>query len=217
MANEVINPDVLKDVETKANEAKDETPNNTPENDDKMPFIYEDKIKWLLNHGYKKISKLKVRNIITNMMDEYLRITFVTNKPIKGMVENDEGEYEEADTNNVFTSNYALAGTLKENLDYAWLGNYIAALSEEEDEDDENNDIHLKQGALALFFCGSEIDVIQTRVKANEDYINPFSTSDDPTVTNKDHDWFATTVINITPCKKGDKAITRFADKIMGF
>lgn len=221
MADNVINPDVNKDEENKISfapaESKDNAENTPAESKDKKPETYAEKIKYLLKNGYTKIANLQVRNVIVDIKDDYARITFVVNKPIPGFLTDDDGNYTLGTTTNIFTTNFAVAGCLKEDSEYAWLGNYISDLHKEFDEDEEDNNIHLKSGAVALFFCGAEIDVLQTLVEKDTDYISPFTTSNDPTITNKDHQWFANNVIAIRPAKSGKKAITHFADKIMGF
>lgn len=229
MADSVNNPDVRKDEEKTIsfapNNESNGAPNPNPKNEaapeeeakDVKQMTYEEKIKYLLKNGYTKISKLKVRNVIVNVEDDYARITFVVNKAIPGFISDGDGNFTLGTTTNVFSSNYALAGCVKEDPNLAWLGNYISDINKEFDEDDDTNDIHLKAGALSIFFCGAEIDVLQTLVEKDVDYINPFTTSNDPTITSKDHQWFATNVIAVSPSKEGKRAITRFADKIMGF
>lgn len=142
---------------------------------------------------------LKVRNVIVNLDDEELpRITLVVNSDIDGFVEKD-GAYVAGKTHNVFTSAFALAAVLKENEETAMMANYIVR----------------NPKVAETLFSGSMINLIQVPVKANAEYVNPFTTKADADAYVSDHDWISNLVVAVKLGTVGNKVIDRLIDRMV--
>lgn len=142
---------------------------------------------------------LKVRNVIVNLDDDELpRITLVVNSDIDGYVEKD-GAYVMGKTHNVFTSAFALAAVLKENEETAMMANYIVR----------------NPKVAETLFSGATINLIQVPVKANTEYVNPFTTKTNADAYVSDHDWISNLVVAVKLGVVGNKVIDRLIDRMV--
>lgn len=163
---------------------------------------YQDAIKNLLLNGAKKLNNIRIKNVNFNEKDNYTMISFTLSNPIRGYVSNDNGNsYEEGMTNVIFTSLYAIVGTLKEDDELSWMANALL----------EN------PKALNLIFNGSTIDIIQQDIPAGEEFINPFSTRTNPDVQVYDHNLIINHIIKFKLSKVGLRMADKLADKLFGF
>ena len=151
------------------------------------------------NKDNKTYRGLKVRNVIVNLDDDELpRITLVVNSDIDGYVEKD-GAYVAGKTHNVFTSAFALAAVLKENEETAMMANYIVR----------------NPKVAETLFSGATINLVQVPVKANAEYVNPFTTKTDAEAYVSDHDWISNLVVAVKLGTVGNKVIDRLIDRMV--
>lgn len=163
---------------------------------------FKDVIKDLLAGGAKRYNGLRIKNVKFSEEDNYTRVTLVVQPPIPGMVSKDNGvTWELGMTNNIFTSNYALAGMLKEDEEKAWLAEALL----------EN------PTAYNIIMNGGSIDIIQQKIEAGVPYKNPFSTREDAVETTFDRDVLINYVVAFNFGKTGQKFADVLAVKMMGF
>lgn len=163
---------------------------------------FKDVIKDLIAGGAKRYNGLRIKNVKFSEEDNYTRITLVVHPPIPGMVSHDHGAtWVLGVTNNIFTSNYALAGMLKEDEEKAWLAEALL----------EN------PTAYNIIMNGGSVDIIQQKVEAGVPYKNPFSTREDAAETTFDRDVLINYVVGFTFGKTGQKFADVLAVKMMGF
>lgn len=158
---------------------------------------YRETIKQLLVAGARKVSKIRVKNVTVVDMDGWVRVGITIIPPVKGYNANGE----EVETNTIFVSLFALVACLRENEEFAWVGN---ALLE-------------RPNILPLILCGSDIDILQRHYAAGEEIYNPFSKNPDQVPSVYDHNVYINDVIDVRLGKTGEKMLDKLADKLMGF
>lgn len=162
----------------------------------------KDIIKELMVKGCKRVNDVTVKNVVVEEFDNYVRATLVTREAIDAYVSDDNGAtYHKGKSNNIFSSTFAIAGTLKENEELSWMANSII----------EHPNI------LNLILNGSKIDVIVEEVAKGEEYINPFTTKVNPEPTTFDNDTIIKYIVDIKLGKSGMRMADKLADKLMGF
>lgn len=162
----------------------------------------KDIIKELMAKGCKRVNDVTVKNVVVEEFDNYVRATLVTREGLDAYVSDDNGAtYHKGKSNNIFSSTFAIAGTLKENEELSWMANSII----------EHPNI------LNLILNGSKIDVIVEEVAKGEEYINPFTTKVNPEPTTFDNDTIIKYIVDIKLGKSGMRMADKLADKLMGF
>lgn len=142
----------------------------------------EDIIKELIASGNAKLLRgLSVKNIVATEFEteggSHTLLTFV----VKEFVIGDTRDPNEVDafgqpvvklgkTHNVQTSNYAVAGVMKDNPKLAIFASDVV--------DDPT--------LANMLFAGAKIDVIMQYVPANTEYVNPFASNPTPTTFDRD-------------------------------
>lgn len=179
--------------------------NNVAENaavETSNPSDYANIIKNLLNNGAKRFNRLKVKNVTISDEESYTRlgITLATKIPAN-VLDEQTATYKEGLHNVMFSSVYAVIGAMKEDDELSFAANTVL----------ESPKI------LNVLMNGGEIDVIQQRVAASEEYRNPFTTRTDPEIRVYDHDVIVNHIVKIRPSKVGIKGLDRLIDKLMGF
>lgn len=150
---------------------------------------YAEIIKSLIADGWKRRNGLKVRNVNCTEKDNYTMVTFSVVPPIPGYVLNeDNGEYELGQTNNVYSSSYAVSGAMKEDDEMSWLANSIVD----------------KPKFINALFNGGEIDILSREISAGEEYTNPFGSGEPQTF---EHDTIVNLVIGLHLGKNGVKTV----------
>lgn len=187
--NEVVNEVKEEIVNEVANEANVEVSN------------YQSIIKKLKTTGCKLLSGITIKNINYTKEDDYTRVSFTLNRPVRGYITDDNGEtWKEGLTNVIFTSLYGIVGAIKEDEELSWMANTLL-----------NN-----PKILNMIFCGASINILQQDVAAGEEFTNPFSTRSDATVQIYDHDIIINHIIKFKLNKTGEKMADKLADKLMG-
>ena len=193
MAKEVINEVV--------NEVAEEVINEVANEANVEVTGYQSIIKKLKASGCKLLSGLMIKNVNYTEEDNYTRVSFTLNRPIRGYVTDDNGEtWKEGVTNIIFTSLYGIVGALKEDEELSWMSNALL-----------NN-----PKILNMIFCGATINILQQDVVAGEEYSNPFSTRSDASTQIYDHDIIINHIIKFKLNKTGEKMADKLADKLMG-
>lgn len=137
----------------------------------------EDIIKELLASGTcKRLNNLTVKNVVAKQYDTHTLLTFVVKEFVVGSVASGETDpfgqpvMKLGKSHNVQSSSFAVAGVMKENPRTA----VFAA------------DMIEKPKLANILFAGGRIDVIMQYVAAGEEYHNPFSKNDTPSVWERD-------------------------------
>lgn len=186
-------------LEKEAEQMNVEVPANNEENNSKLSFTQV--IRKMLANGGKRINGVRVKNVNFTDKDNYTMVSFTLDRPIRGNVMQEDGSYKEGITNVIFTSLYAIAGTLKEDEELGWLANALLETPK----------------ALNLIFNGATIDIVQEAVKAQTPYNNPFSSNPNPTPQVFDNDTFINHVVHFKLGKTGQTMSQTLAVKMMGF
>ena len=153
-----------------------------------------------LEKDYGKAKKCIVKNVNYEIKDSYTRVTFTIRNEVPGFVyDKDTDTWKMGNTNLIYATTYALAGTLKENDDLAWLGNVVLT----------------KPEVMNLLFSGAEIHVIQQSIAADEAYKNPFSK--DAEEVSKDREWVVSHIVGIKLSQVGQRVYDKLMDKILDF
>lgn len=156
-------------------------------------------ISGLIEKGAKRINNLVVKNVNTTDNGTYTMVSFTINGKIPGFVNDGEGNYVEGHTSVIYSSLYAIVGTLKENTDLAWLANPVLK----------------NPKALSLLLSGAKLSVVQHRIKAGDAYTNPFSTREDLIPNVYDHDVIINYVVGIELSAIGNRMADKLADAIL--
>lgn len=160
---------------------------------------YADKIKDLVTIGGRMFKGLRVKNVLSSEEDNYDRVTMVIDGSVPAKISIDNGlTFTTGQSSNIFTSTFALAGTIKEDEDLSFLANYIVSSPK----------------IVNLLFNGSLIDIVQMTYPANTPIVNPFSTKEDNSRI-YDHEVIINYIVKIKPGRTGLKMIDKLADKIM--
>lgn len=149
-------------------------------------------VKGLLADKKAKQYRAKIRNAHVTIKDTYTMVSMTLDKKIPAYIadEDDPDTYVEGTSAIIFTSSIAVAAALKENQDTAFLGNTV-------------ND---NPKSLEALLPGGEITFLSQHVKADTDYVNPFTTQEDPEPTTFDHAVYLTHPIKIVLGSTGTKA-----------
>lgn len=187
-----VEPEVPQATEV-ANEVNDSV--NTERN-------FKDIIKNLMNSGCQRFNDVTIKNVIIEEFDNYTRVTLVVKEGLPAYISDDNGvTYYEGKSNNVFTSTFALAGSMKEDEDLSWMANTI----------------NEHPSVLNLILNGSKVDIIVQKVAKGEEYVNPFTTKVNPEPTTFDNDTIIKYIVDIKLGKSGVRMADKLADKLMGF
>ena len=177
-------------------EAVEETLDTTETTDNGQEKSYKQIIKDLLANGWKAKKNLRVRNVTITKKEGYDMLTFVVEPPVAGYIINENGDYVEGTTNNIYSSTFAVSGVLKETEDLGWLAQNIIA----------------KPKLANHIFTGGSIDVIFKKVEEGEEFANPFSSSAEPT--EMPHDTYIYYITSLRQSKNGDMVISEMRRQV---
>lgn len=169
---------------------------DTQETNNGQEKSYKQIIKSLLSDGWKAKKNLRVRNVTITKKEGYDMLTFVVEPPVPGYVINENGDYVEGTTNNIYSSTFAVSGVLKETEDLGWLAQNIIA----------------KPKLANHIFTGGTIDVICKKIAEGEEFANPFSNSAEPT--EMSHDTYIYYITNLRQSKNGDLVISEMRRQV---
>lgn len=151
---------------------------------------YAKKVKELIADGWKRRVGLKVKNVNVDEHDNYWSVILTLAQPIPGYVRNEEtDEYELGHTPLVYSSNFNLAGCIKENDELSFLGNTFRD----------------KPKAINMFLNGGTVDIISKEIAEGEEYVNPFATDAEPVTF--DHNTIINMIIGMELGKNGVETV----------
>lgn len=163
---------------------------------------YQNIIKKVMAAGAKRINSVRVKNVNFTEKDNYTMVSFTLAAAIRGFISPDGGNtYELSTTNTMFTSLFAITGALKEDEEYGWMANTLLE----------------KPDALNLILNGATVDILQQEISAGQEYLNPFTTKDNPEPQVYDHNVIINNIIGFKLGKTGVQMANRLADKLLGF
>lgn len=153
-----------------------------------------------------RLNNIRIKNVNTekNEDNDSVRITLTVIPKLPAYIQvlnPDTGEFERklGESNIVYTSNFAIAGMMKENEEQAWIANSIVT----------------HPSLVNLLMNGGQIDIIQHTVPAGENYHNPFTTRDNPQDTVFNNEKIINYVVAFRFGKTGEKFADKLADKLM--
>ena len=152
----------------------------------------------LLKSGSEKVNNLKIKNVTITELDNYVRVSFTTDRKVKRFVDDGTGNFVQGESNIVITSLFAVAAVLRDNDKCSFAVNHIL----------EN------PKSLELMLSRGSIDVILEPVSAGQEYKNPWSDTAEPTIF--DHDTIICHVVDIKPGPMADMAIDAIAKSLLG-
>ena len=156
----------------------------------------DDIIRELIVNGWSRLKGLTVKNVrVTEVTastgTEYTRLCFLTQNAVipRYMMNEDTGEFEKLFDNKVFTSLYAIIGTMREDAELSVVCNQLL-----------DNPL-----AITPLVAGGTIDVVYKEFAAGDTFTNPFATNAEETVF--DHDTVITLIVGVTPGKIGQRLV----------
>lgn len=152
----------------------------------------------LLKNGGIRVNSLKIKNVTVTPKDEYVRLAFTLDKPVKAMVKGENDQFVEGENNVIFVSLYSITSLLKDNDDAAFAVNHLT----------KNPD------SMSVILSRGKIDVILEKVVAGQQYKNPWSTNGTETVIQ--HDTFIPHVIKLELSDFGVRKLDKIADSLLG-
>lgn len=153
-------------------------------------------IRNLVVDGWSRLKGLPVKNVkVTEVTastgTDYTRCCFILNNSIipRYMMNENSGEFEKLFDNKVFTSLYAIIGTMREDAELSVVCNQLL-----------DNPL-----AITPLVAGGTIDVVYKEFAAGDTFTNPFATNAEETTF--DHDIVITFVVGVTPGKIGQRLV----------
>ena len=153
-------------------------------------------IRSLIVDGWSRLKGLTIKNVrVTEVTastgTEYTRLCFITQNAIipRYMMNEDTGEFEKLFDNKVFTSLYAVIGTMREDAELSVVCNQLLDNPQ----------------AITPLVAGGTIDVVYKEFAAGDTFTNPFATNAEETVF--DHDTVITLIVGVTPGKIGQRLV----------
>lgn len=184
--------------ETDVSEIDSTVENNTVEKDTEqknVPTMAQNikLIKKFDNHPYKDIiqklilegavikENVTVKAVALSDRENYIRVVLSTDDSFNANLSDEQGMYGVRKVPNVFSSTYEIGAVLKNNPNYAFLVDKITERPE----------------ILKTLLSHAKITVICNTIPAGIEYINPFTTKENPTPVTYDHDIFVHHVVDI--------------------
>ena len=156
----------------------------------------DDVVRSLIIDGWSRLNNQVVKNVrITNVTastgTEYTRLCFILQNSIipRYMMDETTGEFNKVFDNKVFSSLYAVIGTMREDAELSVVCNQLL-----------ENPL-----AITPLVAGGTIDVVYKEFAAGDTFTNPFATNADETTF--DHDTIITLVIGLHPGKIGQRLV----------
>ena len=153
----------------------------------------------LLKEGAVQVKGITIKNVTVTPLDEYIRLGLTIDKEVDGYRQTESGEYEKTKVDVIFVSAYSVGSILKDDPNAAFAVNHLLKHPD----------------ALGMILSRATIDIVQESVAGDEEYKNPFSSSDETTVFG--HDTIINHVANINLNDFGRGRLLRLADLMLGF
>lgn len=155
-------------------------------------------VEQLLKQGSQMVKNLTVKNVTVTLKENYIRLCLTLDKPVKGYVSDNDGNYNLEETKFIYVSLFSIAAVLRDNDDASFAVNNIIK----------------KPSSVEVLLNGARIDIIQQPVKTGEEYANPWSNND--TVQVFDHDTLINHVTSITFSQRAISLLNKLAENMLG-
>jgi len=155
-------------------------------------------VEQLLKQGSQLVKNLTVKNVTVTPKENYIRLCLTLDKPVKGYVSDDDGNYTLGETKFIYVSLFSVAAILRDNEDASFAVNHIIK----------------KPSSVEVLLNGATVDIIQQPVKAGEEYINPWS--ENGTAQVFDHDTLINNVVNIKFTQRSIGLLGNLAASMLG-
>lgn len=152
----------------------------------------------LRKSGAKEVKDLRIMNVTVTDCDSWTRIALTLDKEVDGFVADEEGNYSKGTTRVVFLSLYSIASVLKNTNDTLAIASYVVN----------------HPTALQILLSGATITLLQQEIGANATYVNPFT--EEETEHDADHDSIFNYIASVALSDKGNRAIEKIEDKLLG-
>lgn len=139
----------------------------------------------IIKEGGKEIKNCLVKNVNVAVKDNYIRLGLTLDKAVPAMIADENGDYQLGESTVVFTSTFTVAALLQENARTAFIGTKLR----------KSDDPDMVQNIAEIFLSHATVDLIQETVAAETDYINPYSSKEEPV--QYDHETIITHVTRI--------------------
>ena len=137
-------------------------------------------------------------NVTVTDCKNWTRITLTLNREVNGAVCDKDGNWSMGKTRVVSLSLYSILSTLKNTDDTIAITGHIAD----------------NPTALQIILSGAKIEILQQEVKAHATYVNAFTSEE--TEYESDHDSLFNHIVSIEFTDKGQRAIEKIEDKLLG-
>lgn len=156
----------------------------------------------IINHlkksGCEEVKNLTIRSVTVTPKENVTQIGLNVDKEVNAyLIDKETGEIVLSTSSVIFTNTYQLGGVLRDNEEASFAVNYMIE--------------HPK--SFEAIMSKAKIDILQQKVKAEEEYVNPFSSN--PTPITFDHDIVINYITNVEIGKLGLKGLDKLFDKIL--
>lgn len=145
-----------------------------------------------------KSETVTIVNVTVTDCTNWTRIALTLNREVDGAVSDTEGNWTMGKTRVIFLSLYSILGLLKNTDDTLAVASYIAN----------------HPTALQVVLVGAKCELLQQEVKAHAIYVNAFTGEE--TEHDYDHDSLFNHLVSIEFTDKGQRAIEKIEDKLLG-
>lgn len=155
-------------------------------------------INQLKKAGCKEVKGLIIRGVTVTPKENSTQIGLTVDQEVDAyLVDKETREIVLKQSSLIFTNTYQLGGVLRDNEEASFAVNYMIE--------------HPK--SFEAIMSKAEIDILQQDVKAEEKYINPFSSN--PTETTFDHDIIINYITNVKIGKLGLKGLDKLFNNML--
>ena len=158
---------------------------------------FDDAVAALRKSGAKS-ETVTICNVTLTDCKNWTRIALTLNREVDGPVCDNEGNWTMGKTRVIFISLYSIISLFKNTDDTLAVASYIAS----------------HPTALQVILSGAKGELLQQEVKANETYVNVFTGEE--VEHDCDHDSLFNHLVSVEFTDKGQRAIEKIEDKLLG-
>ena len=145
-----------------------------------------------------KSETVTIVNVTVTDLKSWTRIALTLNREVDGAVCDQDGNWSMGKTRVVFVSLYSVIGLLKNTNETLAIASHIAS----------------HPTALQVILANAKCELLQQEVKANATYVNAFTGEE--TEYESDHDSLFNHIVSVEFTDKGQRAIEKIEDKLLG-
>ena len=160
-------------------------------------ITFNDAVAALRKSGAKS-EIVTICNVTITDCKNWTRVALTLNREVDGPVCDSEGQWAMGTTRVVFVSLYSILGTLKNTNETIAITGHIADTPT----------------ALQIILCGAKVELLQQEVKAHATYVNAFTSEE--VEHDSDHDSIFNHFVSVEFTDKGQRAIEKIEDKLLG-